>query len=169
MEQLQTGIMLMTASHRIVGRIGTVGQRLSDILNNKLNTCLKVYSAEIFRHTDAATAIAHFSAITLPKAMINLVLLNEETHEAPTKRLYGYVQKDTYLAFLTVPGYEIKGTIHFTTLQKPEVFLTDTVTSFVPVSQAMVVSANDAQSSWTTSVVFVLRTSIALFHLDTPL
>ena len=169
MDQLQTAAMLMTASHRVVGRVGTVGQRLNDILNNKLNACLKVYSAEIFRHTDATTPIACFSAITMPKAMINLVLLNEETHEAPTKRLYGYVQKDTYPAFLTVPGYEIKGAIHFTTLQKPEVFLTDTILSFVPVSQATVVSTNDAQSSWTTPVVFVLRTSITLLYLDTPL
>lgn len=168
MEQLQTAAMLMTTNHRVVGRIGTVGQRISDVLNNKLNTCLKVYSADLFRHTDADASFSHFSAVTIPKSKIHLVLLREEVHEAPTKRLYGYVQKDIYPTFLTVPGYEITGAIHFTSLQKPEVFLTDTITSFVPVTQATIVSTSNPNHSWTTPVVFVLRTSIAIFHLDTP-
>lgn len=168
MEQLQTAAILMTASHRVVGRIGTVGQRLSDILNNKLNTCLKVYSAEIFRHTDTDIPLARFPAITMPKATIDLVLLNEGVHEAPTKRLYGYVQKDVYPTFLTVSGFEVRGGIHFTTPQKPDIFLTDTITTFVPVTQATVVSSSAPHCSWTTPVVFVPRTSIVIFHLDTP-
>src|SRR5436190_6058545 len=123
MEQLQTSVMLMTASHRILGQMGSVGQRLNDILNNKLNTCLKVYNAEIFRHTGAETPLARFPAVTLPKALVNLVLIQEQTHEAPTKRLYGFIPKDVYQTFLTVAGYEVQGCLHFTTLQKPEIFL----------------------------------------------
>ncbi len=166
MDQLQTAVMIMTASHRIVGQIGSVGQRLNDILNNKLNTYLKIYHAEIFRHTDADTLIAHFPAITLPKALVNLVLLQEQTHEAPTKRLYGFVHKDAYQTFLAVSGYEVQGCLHFTALQKPEIFLNDTLTSFVPVTQATVTCSNDSSRAWQTSVVFVQRCSIALFHLQ---
>jgi hypothetical protein len=166
MDQLQTAVMLMTASHRIVGQIGSVGQRLNDILNNKLNTFLKVYNAEIFRHTDAETPIARFPVITLPKALINLILIQEQTHEAPTKRLYGFVQKDVYQTFLTISDYEVQGSLHFTALPKPEIFLGDTTTSFVPVTQATVTYVNDSARAWQALVVFVQRFSIALFHLE---
>ncbi|MCL4861992.1 MAG: hypothetical protein KJZ93_21435, partial [Caldilineaceae bacterium] len=77
-------------------------------------------------------------------------------------------QKDVYPTFLTVPGFEVKGGIHFTTLQKPEIFLTDTTTTFVPVTHATIVSASAPHCSWSVPVVFVPRASIMIFYLDAP-
>lgn len=165
MDQLDTSIMLATASHRIVGQITTAGQRLLDILNNKLNTCISVHGVTGFRYRDAKTPIIHFPVVTVPKPLINLLFIQEQRHEAPTSRLYGFVQKNSYATFLTVAGYEVRGYLHFTSPPKPELFLTDTLTTFVPVSQATVSCAEDGSLSWETPVVFVQRSAIALFYL----
>jgi hypothetical protein len=76
-EQLQTSVMLTMASHRIVGRVVNAGQRLHDILNNKLSTCLNLYDVKLFHPTDGATPFACFPFVTMPKALINLVLIHE--------------------------------------------------------------------------------------------
>jgi hypothetical protein len=166
MDQLSTSIMLATSSHRLKGQVVTAGQRLLDILNNKLSTCVSLQGVTGFRHTDADIAAIHLPTVTVPKPLINLLFLQEQTHEAPTSRLYGFVQKDSYPTFLTVAGYEVKGHLHFTSPPKPELFLTDTLTSFVPVSQATVTCAGNSSLSWETPVVFVQRTAIALFYLS---
>jgi hypothetical protein len=168
MDQLHTSVMLTTSSHRMVGRIVNAGQRLHDIINNKLSTCLNVYDVALFRPTGDGTPIAQLPEVTLPKERLNLILLHEQVHEAPTSRLFSFVQKNVYQTFLTVPGYEVQGRLHITTLQKPETFLTDALTSFLPITQASVTHVTDASQSWTVSVVFVRRFSIELFHLGEP-
>lgn len=165
MDQLETSVMVATFSHRVVGRMVNAGQRLHDVINNKLSTCLSLFDVTLFRHTDAGRAAARFPTVTVPKPMIQLALVQEQTHEAPTKRLYGFVEKTLYPAFLTVAGYEVQGCLHFTSLPRPELFLTDTSTSFIPVSQATVVCAVDLATSWKVPVVFVQRSAIALFQL----
>ncbi len=166
MDQIQTSIMLLTSTHRIVGQIVSAGQRLQDILNNKLNTYLNLYDVEIFGALGKAGASIRCPDVTVPKDSINLVLIQEQVHEAPTQRLYRYVQKSTYQTFLTVPNYEIHGYLHFTSFQKPEIFLADTATSFVPITQAQVICAIDAKQTWELPVVFARRFAIELFHLQ---
>jgi hypothetical protein len=162
--QLQTSILLTTESHRVVGRILNANQRLQDILNNKLSSCINVYEAAIYRPHEEKP-VTHCAEVTLPKSQINLVLIQEQRHEAPTKRLFGYVQKDMYETLFAVAGYEVRGRLHFTSLLKPEILLTETTTSFLPVTQATVTLASDGMFSWEASVVFVRRFAISLFHL----
>jgi hypothetical protein len=169
MDQRKTFVMLMTASHRSVGHIVTAGHRLHDIINNKLSSCLTVYDVEVFRPQGPETPIAQFCEVTIPKGQINLILLQEQMHEAPTNRLYRYVQKNVYQTFLTVSGYEVQGRLHFTSLQKPELFLSDTSTSSIPISQATVTSVEDGLPAWQASAVFVRRASIASLHVGEQL
>ena len=161
---MQTTVMMMTASHRILGQMNTGGERLQDILNNKLHASIQLYDAQVFRQTEAVCEPTHFPELTVSKLLLNLVLFQEDKYEAPTKRLYGFVSKNRYNTFLTVNGYEVQGHIHFTSPPKPEIFLTDTITSFVPVTQATVTCTQEAPQSWSTSVVFVRRHAIALFR-----
>jgi hypothetical protein len=164
MEQMQTAVMVATASHRVAGRLMNAGLRLHDIVNNKLSTCLTLQEVELFRHT-ADRRHSRLSEVTLPKELINLILLLEQQHEAPAGRLYGYVQKNVYPTFLTVAGYEVAGHLHLTTIQRPELFLIDTITPFIPITQATVTCVGGVEASWTTSVVFVRRAAIALFQV----
>jgi hypothetical protein len=154
----------MTESHRVVGRMINANQRLQDILNNKLSSCLSIFEATIYR-PGTEQPLTYCAEVTLPKSQVNLVLVQEQRHEAPTKRLFGYVQKDIYETFLAVAGYEVRGRLHFTTLLRPEIFLTDATSSFLPVTQATVTLAGDSALSWETTVVFVRRFAINLFHL----
>jgi hypothetical protein len=164
---MQTNVILMTDSHYILGQMDAGGKRLQDVLNNKLNTCISIYDAQLFRPSGEVCESAQFPEMTVSKLLLNLVLLQEDTHEAPTKRLYGFVSKNSYDSFLAVSGYEVQGHIHFTSPPKPEIFLTDTLTSFVPVTQATVTCTQDATRAWSTAVVFVRRHAIALFHATT--
>jgi hypothetical protein len=164
---MQTTVMLMTDSHRIFAQMNTGGERLQDLLNNKLNTCIQLYDAQIFPQAGATAPLAHFPEMTVSKLLLNLVLFQEDKYEAPTKRLYGFVAKNSYETFLTVSGYEVQGHLHFASLPRPEIFLTDTITSFVPVTQATVTCTQEATRSWSTSVAFVRRQAIALFRAVT--
>lgn len=160
---MQTTVMLMTDNHRILARINTKGERLQDTLNNKLNTCIQIHDAQVFRHSESAGPHTHFPEMIVSKLLLDLILLQEDEHEAPTKRLYGFVSKNSYNTFLAVNGYEVQGHIHSTSPPKSE-FLTDTLTSFVPITQATVTYTQEATHSWSTSVVFVRRHAIALFQ-----
>jgi hypothetical protein len=165
MEQLHTAVMVMTDSHRLLGRVVTVGQRLQEIVNNKLAASINLYDGQLFRPDGNAEPVAHLAEVTLPKTGINLILLQEEKYEAPAKRLYTYVPKDIYPTYLTVTGYEIQGQLHLTSKQKPEILLTDTSTTFLPITQATIASVAAPALRWNPSVVFVRRAAIALMHL----
>ena len=91
---MQTTVILMTASHYILGQMDTGGERIQDVLNNKLNACINIYDAQLFRQSGAVCESAHFPEMTVSKLLLNLVLLQEDKHEAPTKRLYGFVPKN---------------------------------------------------------------------------
>jgi hypothetical protein len=168
MEQLHTSVMLMTESHRLVGRVVTVDQRLQEIINNKLTASINLYDVQLFRPHECETPIAQFAEITLPKTQINLILHEESTYEAPTKRLYTYVPKDIYPIFVTITGYEIQGQLHLTSRPKAEAILNDTSTTFLPITQATVTSVAGGNQEWNRNVVFVRRAAIALMHVETP-
>lgn len=166
MDQVQTSIMVVTTTHRAAGRVVIAGQRLQELLNNRMNTYVNLYDAELLPVRNYKDMPSHYSDLTIPKNSINLVLLQQQHHEAPTQRLYRYAAKSAYPTFLTVPNYEVQGYLHFTTLQKPEVFLADTSTSFVPVTWAQVTCTAAVEQTWQTAVVFVRRCAVELFYLQ---
>jgi hypothetical protein len=164
MEQ-SIAVMLMTHTHRITGRVNHADQRLQDVVNNKLSQVLNILDARLYRPANAQTMVAHLPAITVPKVHVNLILLDEQHHEAPTKRLFSFVQKQTFDAFLAVPGYEVEGCFHFTSPQRPEYFLIDTITTFVPITAATITSVDNPALTWETPVLFAQRSAINLLHL----
>ncbi|HMN30035.1 MAG TPA: hypothetical protein PKE45_17920 [Caldilineaceae bacterium] len=168
MEQLRTAAMLMAGSHRLTGHIVIAGQRLQEILNNKLSACLTVYDSHLFRRTGAQSPVVQLPEFTIPKTMLDLVLLREEHHELPTKRLYAFVQKGHYPVFLTIAGYEVQGQLHLASYQKPERILDDAGSNFIPITQATVTCADEPEQVWETPVVFVRRSAIVLFYLAAP-
>jgi hypothetical protein len=167
----RAAVILITYEHRFIGRVPTGGQRLLDILNDRSTDYVHVHDVEVFRNTDPETCIATFPEAVVRKADLSLVLITGEKHEAPEKRLYGFVPKKLYHVFLTVPGYEVQGRLHLA-LSSPEpvTVLARETGDFFPVTQATVSQVGGAGGSLQVPVIIINKASIALFYVgETPI
>jgi hypothetical protein len=164
MAERGASVVLITHQHRIAGAVQTKGKRLLDVLNDKTTDYLDIRDVQVFRGTDTETCVAAFPEALALKADISLMVVLAEKHEAPRKRLYGFVRKRPYPVFITVPGYEIQGRMHLTGPPEPLAVLARETDVFFPVTQATVSQVITGEPL-EVSVVMVNKTCIGLFSL----
>ncbi len=167
----RAAVILITYEHRFTGQVPTGGRRLLDILNDRTTEYLHIHDVQVFRSTDTGTCIAAFPEAVVRKADLSLVLITTEKHEAPEKRLYGFVPKKLYHVFLTVPGYEVQGRLHLTASSpEPVAVLARETSEFFPITQATVSQVDGAAGTLQVPVIIVNKTSITLFYVgETPI
>lgn len=167
MLQQATFVELITHEHRFKATVYTRGQRLLDILNDRTTDYLSINDVEVYRYSAPNDCVATFSEAIIRKEDLQLAIITGEKHEAPTRRLFGFVQKIPYHVFLTVPGYEVRGKIHLTREQKAEsvAVLSRETGTFFPITSATASQAWTGEDLLSTPVIMVNKRSLSLFYL----
>jgi hypothetical protein len=137
-------VVILTARHSISGEIQLQDQRLSDFLNDRRDTSMRLLNTQVARLTEPSKIIQrHAEAVVLKQAA---VVAFEPPQKAipPSKRLYGYVKKTPYEVFLVLEGMEVYGVLHTPGELDLRRFLATTADSFLPITRTTVLlDAND--------------------------
>ncbi len=160
-------VELITHEHRFRAKMYTRGQRLLDILNSQTTEFLQIYDVEVYRYSAPEDCVGTFEEAVIRKNDLHLVIITREEHEAPTQRLFGFVQKISYQVFLTVPGYEVRGKMHLASQHdhNPIAVLSQQMGRFFPVTGATASQAWAGEVVLDSPVIMVNKSSLSLFHL----
>ncbi|MFN8445568.1 MAG: hypothetical protein U0175_32555 [Caldilineaceae bacterium] len=160
----QVQATLVTQAHLFRCKVATGGQRLQEVLNFSLMTYLQIFEVSVYRFSNACEPVIKYPKATILKSDVNVVLIQNETYEAPQKRMYSYVQKNNMRAFMSVGSYDVQGFMHFTSYIDPLSFLALDSKNFVPVTQAIINHGSYIGEPLTSPVALIRRTAISFLH-----
>lgn len=131
-------VVLLTARHSISGQLMLHEQRLSDFLNDRRDTAMTLLNTKVARLNDPSKILQQHPESVIPKAWIVIAFEPLQKEMTPSKRLFGYVQKQQFQVFFILEGMEVRGTLHIHEGLNLRRLLATTSDSFVPVTQAVV-------------------------------
>lgn len=163
-----TFVELITHEHRFTASVHAHGHRLLDVLNDRTTDYLEINDVKVYRYTAPQEEVTTIPHAVVRKDDLHLVIITGEEHEAPTHRLFGFVQKIPYDVFITVPGYEVQGIIHVQYQHKmsPIAALARETSQFFPVTRATAAQASTGSDVLSTSVIMVNKRSLCLFAMS---
>ena len=131
-------VVILTARHSISGEMQLQDQRLSDFLNDRRDTSMRLLNTQVARLNDPSKIIQRNAEAVILKSMVGVAFEPPQSAIPPSKRLYGYVRKQQYDVFLTLEGMEVHGILHTTGELALRRFLAATTDSFLPITHATV-------------------------------
>lgn len=137
-------VVILTARHSISGDMPLQDQRLSDFLNDRRDTSMRLLDTQVARLNDPSKIIQRNAEAVVLKASVAVAFEPPQKAIPPSKRLFGYVRKQQYEVFLILEGLEVHGILHTTGDLDLRRFLATTPDSFLPITRATVyLDAND--------------------------
>lgn len=131
-------VVILTARHSISGEITLQDQRLSDFLNDRRETTMRLVNTQVARLSDPSKVIQRNPEAVIPKSLIILAFEPPQKAIPPSKRLFGYVRKQQHEVFLVLEGMEVHGVLHTTGELDLRRYLATTTDSFLPITRATV-------------------------------
>jgi hypothetical protein len=126
-----------TDGYRISCQVPTpAGGGLHALLMDPLNSYLEVEDAYISRITDPGEIVAHYNLAAMRKENILFIILTRREDGALPRSSGSYLESSERAAFLTVPSFEIRGTIETDVKTAPRDILLQVAGRFVPVFEA---------------------------------
>lgn len=131
-------VVLFTARHSITGELVLKDKRLSDHINERVETMLNLKNVSVARLEDPAHILHKMQAAVVPKSAIILVFEPPQKAIPPSNRFFGYIQKDKHEVFLIMDSMEVRGVLH--TQANPDFrrVLVNSPDAFLPITQATV-------------------------------
>jgi hypothetical protein len=131
-------VVVFTSRHTMTGELTLKDKRLSDHINERVDTTLVLRNTTISRLEDPARILHRMHTAVIPKASI--VLLFEPPQKAipPSNRFFGYTEKVKNDVFVVMDGMEIRGTLHTQGSLDFRRVLANSPDGFSPITQAVV-------------------------------
>lgn len=137
-------VVILTARHSISGELQLQDQRLSDFLNDRRDTSMRLLNTQVARLSEPSKVIQRNAEAVILKSLVVVAFEPPQKAIPPSKRLYGYVRKQQYDVFLVLEGMEVHGILHTAGDLDLRRFLASTTESFLPITHAAVyLDAND--------------------------
>jgi hypothetical protein len=112
MSQSDSNVVVITPQHAYSGRLDFGEARLSEILNDRRETVIRVQDITISLMDKPSQVIARHSEAVIPKQLAAIVFEQQVHSIRPDKRLYSYVKKKEHRVHMVVDGIEIEGYLH---------------------------------------------------------
>jgi hypothetical protein len=100
-----------THSYRISGQVDTGHKHLSEMLNDKLTSYLELRKAFVSRISRPSEIIATHAVSALRKEGVLFVVLAAQEQSVTNRTSYSFAPRRPYDVFLTVPFFEIEGSL----------------------------------------------------------
>jgi hypothetical protein len=158
-------IFVVSAQHSFLGAIENRGLRVLEILNDLSSDYLDLHDVAVFRGLQGE-CVKRLPAATLPKSMVDFVLLESHKHEAPLRRTHAYVAKDSHNAFMLLGDFEIHGELTIKWTPNSIRYLQQEQTAFFPVAKPQVMRFNGSESPISAGTALVNGLKITLLDMD---
>ena len=165
-------VVVVAGDHWMSAVVQADGRRFLDVLNDKSSEILTVEEPRIYLGPEMTEPVVELPRAAIPKHNIVIAMLMDPDHEAPRKRAAHFVRKDTFDAYLTIPGFELKGYIHLSARTDAATFLSRLAkenTPFFPMTASSVSALGPLGEPAHAPVTFVNRSFVdLLFIADMP-
>ena len=148
---------IFSQHHRYSGMVMTRGYRLADMLNNPATEVLEIQDVRVSQPTNSKSSEVECKHIMLKKDAI-LLAIPVSGYEAPSRRVYSFVEKQHYLAQVVVPGYTLAGTLHLPSRANSWTLLSHGTT------EASFVAITDVTLRFAAPEVEPLRSKVVIFR-----
>jgi hypothetical protein len=153
-----------TNGYRISCQVPTpAGGGLHALLMDPLNSYLEVENAYISRITDPGEIIAHYDLAAMRKENILFIILARREDGALPRSAGSYLESSERSVFLTVPSFEIRGTIETDVKTAPRDILLQIAGRFVPVFEANAGLAGSPDTGFAGKLILVNKERIEAF------
>ena len=131
-------VVIFTNRHSITGELVLKGKRLSDQINERVDTMLSLGNVTIARLENPARVLHIMPTAVVPKSSIVLVFEPPQHAIPPSNRFFGYIKKDKHEVFLILDGMEVRGVLH--TQPNPDFrgVLVNSPDAFLPITKATI-------------------------------
>lgn len=133
-------VVVLTPRHRLTGEMNLRNQRLSDFLNDRLESVIRLDNASVSRASEPDAPVERRTTAVIHKRDALVVYGIDDQNAMASQRLYARVQKRTHEVLLVVDTIEVRGSLH-TTEALDAAQLQRLVTSpgaFLPITGALV-------------------------------
>jgi hypothetical protein len=131
-------VVIFTYRHTIVGELSLKDKRLSDHINERVESMLVLRNVTVARLEDPANIMYTMPSAVIPKAGVVLVFEPPQQAIPPSNRFFGYMKKEKYEVFLILDGMEVRGTLHTPGNLDFRRVLVNSPDAFLPITQATV-------------------------------
>jgi len=137
--QIEYQVIIFTPRHTISGELSLKDKRLSDHINERVDTMLVLRNVTIARLEDPARSLYKMQTAVIPKAGVVLVFEPPQKAIPPSNRFFGYTRKEKYDVFLILDGMEVRGVLHTQGNLDFRRVLDNSPDAYLPITQATVV------------------------------
>lgn len=154
-------VELLTATHRIVGKLEVGVRRLSDVLNARSEVSLCLQEARISTLTDTEAPM-RIDSVHVFKEGILLAL--PYGGERPGVDILEYRAKSRHRVQLSLPPFIVLGDLHLAPQVNLRKALAEGTPFFLPLSGAQIVYMPQPNFTWTRPVAILNRTHASFFR-----
>jgi len=131
-------IVIFTYRHCITGETVLKDKRLSDHVNERVDTMLALRNVTVARLENPAHILHRMVTAVVPKTGIVLIFEPAQKAIPPSNRFFGYIKKEKHEVFLIMEGMEVRGVLH--TQLNPDFrgILFNSLDAFLPITQATI-------------------------------
>jgi hypothetical protein len=131
-------IVIFSNRHCITGEMVLKDKRLSDHINERVDTMLSLRNVTIARLENPAHILHKMVTAVVPKTAIVIIFEPPQQAIPPSNRFFGYIKKEKYEVFLVMDGMEVRGILH--TQPNPDFrgILVNSPDAFLPITQATI-------------------------------
>lgn len=137
-EPITFNVVILTARHFISGEMLFRDKRLSDALNDRLESVVSLRKVQVARLSEPGKILEIHSAAIVQKAWVIIAFEPPQKAIPATKRFYGYVKKQQHDVFMVLEGMEVRGTLHTQGDLDLRRLITSSGDIFLPLTNAMV-------------------------------
>lgn len=158
-------VLFVVGQHSFAGQVEHHSTRILDVLNDAQSSLLRIKNASVFPGFHGKS-MAEFAEATLQKSALDCVVLTGSQHEAPLRRKFALVDKQSHVAFALLPHYEVRGTVMLERSADPELLLNARASNFFPMVNATVTNSAANDPPLSTQVAFINKHKISLLEID---
>jgi hypothetical protein len=131
-------IVMFTSRHSITGELVLKDKRLSDHINERVDTMLNLRNVTISRLDNPARILHKITTAVIPKSGIVLIFEPAQKAIPPSNRFFGYIKKEKHEVFMVMDGMEVRGILHTQINPDFRLVLVNSPDAFLPITQATI-------------------------------
>lgn len=156
---------IFTSSHRFSAQVNIGNRRLADVLNDRMTDYLTVENVYVSRINAPGDIVGRYEKASLLKQHITFVVLPTETDGLSKEHKYNAFSKSTEKVFITLPSFEINGSLEIIGKFDLKAILAVGTTKFMPIFRGEAVNAFFPEVQFGGPVLLVNKQAVALFSV----
>jgi hypothetical protein len=152
-----------TTAYRMSGHVDTGKRRLADILSDRLSDFLLLQDIYVSRIYKPGEIVAYYKTGSLIKDRITFVVLPTEADGLSKEHTYPFLTRQMRNVFVTVPSFEIQGSLRVIGKLELQALLTIGTDRFMPLLNATASSSLLPEVQFSGPVILVNKSSVELF------